>query len=222
VEYQNHEPPVPTSFWRGVGAAHNVFVVESFFDELAHAAGADPVAYRREALQHNPRALRVLETATRAAGWEQPLPARHGRGVAVQHVFGTFLAVVIEVAVADDGEVSVRKVHSAVDTGVTVNPDTIVAQIEGGLIFGLSAALWGGATIRNGRVEQSNFHDVRVMRINEAPVFKTEVLASAEAPGGIGEPGTAAAAPALFNAIFAATGQRLRRLPVSVEALKKA
>lgn len=222
VEYQNHEPPVPTSFWRGVGAAHNAFVVESFFDELAHAAGADPVAYRRQALQHNPRALRVLESATRAAGWGQPLPARHGRGVAVQHVFGTFLAVVIEVAVADDGEVRVRQVHSAVDTGVTVNPDTIVAQIEGGLIFGLSAALWGGATIRNGRVEQSNFHDVRVMRINEAPLFKTEVLASTEAPGGIGEPGTAAAAPALFNAIFAATGQRLRRLPVNPEALKKA
>lgn len=222
VEYQNHEPPVPTGFWRGVGAAHNVFVVESFFDELAHAAGTDPLAYRAAALQHEPRALHVLREAARAAGWGQPLGARQGRGIAVQFAFGTYLAVVTQVAVDDAGEVTVQRIHAVVDTGVVVNPDTVVAQIEGGMLFGLSAALWGGATITHGAVEQSNFHDVRVVRMNEAPLMQTQVVASQEAPGGIGEPGTAVLAPALFNAIFAATGRRLRRLPVDTAQLAKA
>ncbi|MGB3070250.1 MAG: molybdopterin cofactor-binding domain-containing protein [Ottowia sp.] len=221
VEYQNHEPPVPTSFWRGVGPAHNVFVVEGFMDELAAAAGSDPLAYRAAALAHDPRALGVLREAAKAAGWGQPLEARSGRGIAVQYVFGTYLAAVVEVAVDAAGEVTVRRITAAVDAGQVVNPDTVVAQIEGGLLFGMSAALWTQATIRAGRVEQSNFHDVRVVRMNETPKMQTLLLPSTEAPGGIGEPGTAIFAPALVNAVFAATGRRVRRLPVDSQALKQ-
>lgn len=222
VEYQNHEPPVPTGFWRGVGPSHNVFVVESFFDELAHAAGVDPVAYRDSALQHDLRALHVLREAARAGSWGKPLGPRQGRGVAVQYAFGTYLAVVTQVEVNDAGEVAVQHIHAVVDTGMVVNPDTVVAQIEGGLLFGISAALWGGATISKGAVEQSNFHDVRVVRMNETPMMRTQVVASQAAPGGIGEPGTAVVAPSLYNAIFAATGKRLRRLPVDSAQLAKA
>lgn len=226
VEYVNHEPPVPTGFWRGVGPAHNIFVIESFIDELAAAAGKDPVAYRSALLKDNPRALAVLRLAADKAGWGKPLPAVDGqalgRGVSLQHVFGTYLALVTDVAVGKDGEVAVKRVVAAVDTGVAINPDTIRAQLESGINFGISAALWGKATVEGGRIQQSNFHDVRVLRINEAPAIETHIVASSESPGGVGEPGTSALFPSLANAVFAATGKRLRTLPIDPEQLRRA
>jgi len=219
VEYRNHEPPIPTAFWRGVGPTHNIFVVESFMDELANAAHADPVAYRLALLSKNPRAANVLKIASARAGWGEPLPSRCGRGVSLQLAFGTYLATVCEVEVDSSGDVKVRRVVCAIDTGVVINPDTVVAQIQGGVIFGISATLWGEATISRGRIQQSNFHDMRVVRMSEAPPIDVEIVRSGEAPGGVGEPGTSGLAPALTNAIFAATGKRLRKLPVDSGAL---
>jgi isoquinoline 1-oxidoreductase beta subunit len=220
VEYVRQEPPaVPTCFWRGVGPTHNIFVVESFVDELAHSAGKDPVEFRRSQLQGQPRLLACLNLAAAKIGWGQPLPARVGRGVSVQNVFGTNLAAIAEVEVDQQGEVTVRRVVCAVDCGTTVNPDTVIAQIQGGLIFGLTAALHSEITIAGGRVKQSNFNNYRVMRINEAPSIEVHLIPSVQAPGGVGEPGTVAAAGALGNALFAATSVRLRRLPVDREAL---
>ncbi|WP_085314837.1 xanthine dehydrogenase family protein molybdopterin-binding subunit [Derxia lacustris] len=213
VEYQNHEPAVPTAFWRGVGPTHNLFVVESFVDELAAAAGADPVAFRLAAAT-DPRAIAVLRTVAERSGWGQPLGPRQGRGVSLGFAFGSWIAMVSEVEVAADGTVRVRRVTTAFDPGVVVNPDTVAAQLEGGAIFGISAALYGQATVRNGRIEQSNFHDAPVLRMNETPQFSTHLVPSGAAPGGVGEPGTAALAPSLTNAVFAATGKRLRKLPV--------
>jgi isoquinoline 1-oxidoreductase beta subunit len=221
VAYVREEPPgIPTAFWRGVGPTHNIFVVESFMDELALAAQQDPVAYRRALLGDNPRALAVLDLAASAAGWGEPLPAGHGRGVALQHVFGTYLAEVAEVEVTGAGTVRVHRVVVAADCGVIVNPDTVRAQLEGGVIFGIGAALYNQITLRNGRVEQSNFHDYRMLRMHEAPRIEVHLVSSGEAPGGVGEPGTSAIAPALANAVFAATGKRIRTLPIEGGALR--
>ncbi|HWS62656.1 MAG TPA: xanthine dehydrogenase family protein molybdopterin-binding subunit [Steroidobacteraceae bacterium] len=215
VDYVRVEPPgIPTAFWRGVGPTHNVFVVESFIDELAALAKQDPVAYRRALLGHNPRALGVLNLATEKAGWGGPLPAGRGRGVSLQFAFGTYLSQVAEVEVATDGSIKVHRIVCAVDCGLAVNPDTIAAQMEGGSIFGLTAALHGAITVKNGRVEQSNFHDYLPMRIGEVPVIETHLVKSTESPGGIGEAPTAAVGPAVANAIFAATGKRIRTLPI--------
>ena len=215
VEYVREEPPsVPTGFWRGVGPAHNVFVIESFIDELAHKAGKDPVAFRLDMLGKTPRLQAALKLAADKAGWGSPLPARCGRGVSVQPSFGSWIATVVEVGVDPQGAVNLRRVVCAVDTGIAVNPDTIQAQLQGGIIFGLTAALYGEITVENGRVQQSNFHDYRMLRIDETPPIEVHVIASAEPPGGIGETGTVAAMPALSNAIFAATGVRFRRLPI--------
>jgi isoquinoline 1-oxidoreductase subunit beta len=220
VEYVRQEPPaIPTCFWRGVGPTHNIFVIESFVDELAHRAGKDPVQFRLDQLHGAPRLRACLELAAAKAGWGARLPARVGRGVAVQSVFGSHLATIAEAEVDRDGEVKVRHIVCAVDCGVAVNPDTISAQIQGGLIFGLTAALHGQITIAKGRVQQSNFNDYRMMRINEAPSIEVHLIPSEEAPGGIGEPGTVAAAPSLANALFAATGVRLRQLPIDRDAL---
>jgi isoquinoline 1-oxidoreductase beta subunit len=220
VDYVRQEPSaVPTCFWRGVGPTHNIFVIESFVDELAHRAGKDPVRFRLDQLNAAPRLRACLELAGAKAGWDQPLPARVGRGVAVQSVFGSHLATVAEAEVDRNGEVKVRRVVCAVDCGIAVNPDTIAAQIEGGLIFGLTAALHSQITIAKGRVQQSNFNDYRMMRINEAPSIEVHLIQSDEAPGGIGEPGTVAAAPSLANALFAATGVRLRQLPIDRDVL---
>jgi len=224
VEYVRHEPPgVPTAFWRGVGPTHNVFVVESFIDELAGAARQDPVAFRRALLEKSPRTLGVLNLAAEKAGWGKPLKPvagrKVGRGVSTQFAFGSYMAQVAEVSVGPDGDVRVHRVVCAVDCGQAINPDGIVAQMEGGIVFGASAALWNEITLDKGRVQQTNFGDYRMMRINEAPVVEVHIVNSHDEPGGIGEPGTAGIAPALTNAVFAATGKRIRKLPVG-EQLK--
>ncbi|AJX12912.1 xanthine dehydrogenase family protein molybdopterin-binding subunit [Burkholderia ubonensis] len=214
VDYVRQEPRhVPTAFWRGVGPTRGTFVVESFIDELAAQAKTDPVQYRRALLGKSPRARNVLDVASKAAGWGTPLPKSQGRGVSVMHAFGSFFSIVVDVAV-DDGDVQVKRVVCAVDCGMAVNPDTIDAQVQGGIIFGITGALYGEITIENGRVAQSNFTDYRMLRINETPPIDVHIVKSGEAPGGIGEPGTAALAAALANAIFAATGKRVRKLPV--------
>jgi isoquinoline 1-oxidoreductase subunit beta len=219
VEYLRVEPPgIPTAFWRSVGPSHNVFVTESFMDELAAAAKQDPVAYRRALLDKAPRAKAVLELAAAKAGWGQPLPEGVGRGVSVQFVFATYLAQVAEVEVSKDGAVRVRRVVCAVDCGTVVNPDTVRAQIQSGIIFGITAALHGEITLKGGRVEQSNFHDYPMLRMNETPAIEVHIVNSVEPPGGMGEAGTSALAPALTNAIYAATGKRVRKLPVADQA----
>jgi isoquinoline 1-oxidoreductase beta subunit len=226
VEYNRAEPPaVPTGFWRGVGPNNNVFAIECFMDELARKAGKDPVTFRRDMLGKNLRQLAALNLAVEKSNWGQPLPSRVGRGVCAQPSFGSFIATVVEAEVDEQGEVRVRRITCAVDTGIAVNPDTIVAQIEGGLIFGLTAALYGEITVEKGRVQQSNFHDYRMLRIDQAPKIDIHLIKSGEAPGGIGETGVTAGPPALRNAIYAATGVALRRLPIDralISAGKKA
>jgi isoquinoline 1-oxidoreductase beta subunit len=220
VEYVRAEPPaVPTGFWRGVGPNNNVFAIECAMDELARKAGKDPIEFRKSMLTKNPRMLAVLNQVAEKSGWGQPLPARVGRGVCVQPSFASFIATVVEAEIDDIGEIILRRVTSVVDTGIAVNPDTVKAQIEGGLIFGLTAALYGEITIDKGRVQQSNFHDYRMMRINETPKIEVTVVKSGEAPGGIGEAGVNAGPPALRNAILAATGVALRRLPIDRKLL---
>jgi len=220
VEYKRDEPPaVPTGFWRGVGPNNNVFAVESFIDELAKKAGKDPVVFRRDMLGNNPRLRAAIDLAASKAGWGGALPARSGRGIAAQVAFASFIATVIEVAVDEFGEVHLKRIVSAVDTGIVVNPDTVVAQLQGGLIFGLTAALYGEITIEKGRVQQNNFHDYRMLRIDQVPNIEVHLIQSGEAPGGIGETGTTAGPPALGNAIYAATGVRLRRMPIDRAAL---
>jgi len=220
VEYVRREPPaVPTGFWRGVGPNNNVFAIESFMDELAHKLGKDPVAFRLAVLEGTPRLKSVVQLAAQKSGWGGALPARTGRGIAAQISFASFIATVCEAEADENGEVKIRRMVSVVDTGIAVNPDTIVAQLQGGLIFGLTAALHGQITIAKGRVQQSNFHDYRMLRINEVPNIEVHVVKSGEAPGGIGETGVTAAPPALGNALYAATGIRLRRLPVDRDVL---
>ena len=215
VDYVRDEPPgLTTGWWRGVGPTHNIFVVESFIDELAAETKKDPVEFRRSLLGKQPRVLGVLNLVAEKAGWSTSLPDGVGRGVSVQFAMGTYLSQVAEVEVSKEGEVKVRRVVCAVDCGQIVNPDTIVAQIEGGIIFGISAALWGEITLRGGRVEQHNFNDYRVLRINETPLIEVHLVKNTEAPGGIGEPGTIGIAPAMANAIFAVTGKRVRKLPI--------
>jgi isoquinoline 1-oxidoreductase beta subunit len=215
VEFIHAEPPaVPTGFWRGVGPNNNVFAVECMMDELARKAGKDPVEFRAGMLGKKPRALAVMKMAAEKAGWGQQLAARVGRGICVQPSFESFIATVIEAEVDAQGEVFMRRIVSIVDTGIAVNPDTVAAQLEGGLIFGLTAALYGDITIAKGRVQQSNFHDYRMLRIDQIPKIEVHVVKSSEPPGGIGETGANAGPPALRNAIYAATGVALRRLPI--------
>jgi isoquinoline 1-oxidoreductase subunit beta len=221
VDYVRVEPPgIPTAFWRSVGPSHTVFVVESFMDELAAAAKQDAVAYRLALLDKTTRAKAVLELAAQKAGWGQSLPDRVGRGVSLQFVFATYLAQVAEVEVSKDGTVRVRRVVCAVDCGTVVNPDTVRAQIQSAIIFGITAALYGQITLKDGRVEQTNFDTYQMLRMNEAPAIEVYIIQSSEPPGGMGEAGTSAIVPAVTNAIFAATGKRLRKLPIDPTVLK--
>lgn len=223
VDYVREEPPaIPTAFWRGVGDTHNAWVIESFVDELAAVAKQDPIQFRRDLLGHAPRALAVINLAAEKSRWDTALRPRSGRGIALAYVFDTYLATVVEVTLSDAGLVSLQRVVCAVDCGSTVHPDSAIAQIEGGTLFGLSAALWNEVTLRHGRVEQGNFNDYRTIRIDETPPVEVHLVPSREAPGGLGETGTVAAAPALANAVYAATGYRVRRLPImkSIEELK--
>jgi isoquinoline 1-oxidoreductase beta subunit len=222
VEFVPVEPPgIPTAFWRSVGPSHNVFVTESFIDKLTAAAKQDPVAYRRGLLDKSPRAKAVLDLAAEKSGWGQALPKRSGCGVSLQFVFGSYLAQVAEVDVSKQGAVRVRRVVCSVDCGTVVNPDTVQAQIQSAIVFGITAPLYGEITLKNGRVEQRNFDTYAMLRINEAPVIEVHVVKSSEPPGGIGETGTSAIVPAIANAIFAATGKRLRKMPVDANALKE-
>jgi isoquinoline 1-oxidoreductase subunit beta len=222
VEFVRVEPPgIPTAFWRSVGPSHNVFVTESFIDEMAAGAKQDPVAYRRALLGKSPRAKAVLDLAAEKAGWGQPLPKGSGRGVSLQFVFGSYMAQVAEVEVSKDGIVRIRRVVCAIDCGTVVNPDTVQAQIQSGLIFGATAALYGEITLKNGRVEQTNFDSYQMIRMNEAPAIEVHVVKSSEPPGGMGETGTSAIVPAIANAIYAATGKRLRKMPVDNSLLKR-
>ena len=222
VEYVRVEPPgIPTAFWRSVGPSHNVFVTESFIDELAAAAKKDPVAYRRALLDKSPRAKAVLELAAEKAGWGQPSSGRVGRGVSVQFAFATYMAHVAEVEVDQNGAVHVRRIVCAVDCGTVVNPDTVQAQVQSAIMFGVTAALYGAITLKGGRVQQSNFHDYRVLRMHEAPAVEVHIVQSAEPPGGMGEAGTSCVVAAVTNGVFAATGKRVRKLPIDESALKQ-
>jgi isoquinoline 1-oxidoreductase beta subunit len=215
VEYAQTEPKaLNLGWWRGVGPNNAVFAIESMMDDLAKKAGKDPVAFRLAHLGNEPRLKAILQTAADKSGWGKPLAARSGRGVCAQHAFGSYIATVTEVDVTDMGKINIRRIISVVDAGRTVNPDTIAAQVQGGILFGMTAALYGDITLKNGRVQQRNFNDYRMMRINEVPSIEVHVVPSTEDPGGIGEPGCSAGPPALVNAVFAATGVRIHRLPI--------
>ena len=213
VDYVKENIGVPVGWWRSVGSSQNAFVTESFIDELAHAAGADPFEYRRQLLEAHPRHRAVLELAAEKAGWGTPLPEGRARGIALAESFGSYVAEVAEVSVESNG-VRVHRVVCAVDCGRTVNPDTIAAQMEGGIVYGLTAALWGEISIDRGQAVQVNFDEYRPLRMREMPAVEVHIVESAEPPGGVGEPGVPPIAPAVTNALFALTGTRIRRLPV--------
>ena len=224
IEYIETDPGIPYGFWRSVGASVNGYVVEAFIDELATTAGKDPYQFRHDLLSKAPRHRAVLDLAAEKAGWGKPLPAGHfhgvhARGIAMMECFGSIVGQVTEVSVAN-GNVRVHRVVCTVDSGWIVNPDTITAQMEGGIVYGLTAALKGEITIQNGRVMQHHFGDYQMMRHNEMPAIEVYIVPSTETPGGIGEPSTAVAAGSLVNAIHAATGKRIYRLPVRPEQLR--
>jgi isoquinoline 1-oxidoreductase beta subunit len=217
VDWQRAPGGVPTLWWRSVGHSHTAFVVETFIDELAHAAGKDPVEFRRGLLVGRARPLRVLETAAEKAGWGKPLPEGRARGIALHQSFGSLLAQVAEVSVSPAGKPRVHRVVCAIDCGPVVNPDTVRAQMEGGIVFGLTAALYGEITFEAGRVRQRNFHDYPMLRMHEMPEIEVHIVPSADSMGGVGEPGVPPIAPAVANAVFAAAGRRIRRLPIRPE-----
>jgi isoquinoline 1-oxidoreductase beta subunit len=222
VDLHSPHVAVPVQWWRSVGSTHTAFSTETMLDELAAAAKKDPVEYRRGLLAKHPRHLAALNLAAQKADWTQPLAAgksgeKRGRGIAVHESFGTVVAQVAEVTVKPDGSFKVDRVVCAVECGLAVNPDNVRAQMEGGLGYGLSAALYGAITLKQGAVEQSNFHDYQPLRISDMPVVEVHIVPSNEKPSGVGEPGTPVIAPAVANALAAATGQRLRRLPLSLK-----
>ena len=219
VDYQLTEPGIPVGFWRSVGASQNGFFSESFVDEIAAASGKDPYQFRRKLLATAPRHLGVLELAAAKADWGKPLAAGRFRGIAVVKAFDTYVAEVVEISVAREGTVQVHRVVCAVDCGRVINPATVEAQMQGAIVYGLTAALKGGITIDRGRVQQSNFSDYDLWRMNEMPHVEVHIVPSEESPTGCGEPGVPPVAPAVCNAIFAATGKRIRSLPVRAEDL---
>jgi CO/xanthine dehydrogenase Mo-binding subunit len=221
VEFVRHEPPAGllTGNWRGVGPFHLAFPNESFIDELAALARVDPVVYRERMLGNNPRLLAMMKLAASKANWGAPLPARRGRGIALVDAWGCYSALVTEVTVGADGTLQVDRMVCAVDCGLAVTPDGVDAQVQGGIVYGLTAALYGNLTFERGRVVQSNYHDYQPLRIHEMPRIEVHIAKSTESPGGVGELGTALAVPSLMNAIHAATGKRLRTYPISAEDL---
>ena len=221
VRVDLHTPKigVPVQWWRSVGHSHTGFSVEAFLDEVAHAGGKDPYELRRALLAKQPRMLAVLELAAQKAHWGSKLPAGVGRGIATHFSFDSYVAQVVEASVEKNGTVRVHRVVCAVDCGTAINPDTVKAQMEGGIIFGLTAALKSEITLKDGRVEQGNFHDYQMLRIFESPEIEVHIVPSSESPTGVGEPGVPPVAPALANAIFAATGKRIRRLPIRASDL---
>ena len=212
LEYIEAESPVPVGYWRSVGSSHNTFVIESFIDELAVAVGDDPYEFRRHLLAGTPRLRTVLDLAAKKAGWGEPLPGERFRGIAVNRSHGSYVAQVVEISF--DRRLKVHRVVCAVDCGQVINPDAVRAQMEGSIAFGLSACIKGAITIKDGRVVQSNFHDFPLLRMDEMPDVKTYIVPSTESPGGIGEPGVPPIAPAVANAVYAATGVRVRKLPI--------
>jgi isoquinoline 1-oxidoreductase beta subunit len=213
VDYLRQEIGINVGYWRSVSHALNCFVAESFMDELAHAAKQDPYEFRRALLGRQPRYKRVLEEAAAMAGWGNPAAGRH-QGIALMEGYGSYLAQVSEISM-EGGRLRLHRICCAVDCGLMVNPAIVESQVESGIVYGLTAALWGEITLDRGRVRQANFDSYRLLRLNEAPVIEVKLLASEEPPGGIGEPSTALVAPAVCNAIFAATGRRLRDLPIA-------
>jgi isoquinoline 1-oxidoreductase beta subunit len=221
VELNTTNNGVPVQWWRSVGSTHTAYSTETLIDELAVAAGKDPVAFRRALLAKHPRHLAALDLAAEKAGWTQPLAAgkageKRARGVAVHESFGTVVAQVAEVTVDKDNKFKVDRVVCAVDCGLAVNPDVVRAQMEGGIGFGLTAALYGKITLKDGVVEQSNYHEYPLLRINEMPAIEVHIVPSAAKPTGVGEPGVPVIAPAVANALAAATGKRLRVLPLTL------
>lgn len=222
VDWAPVDPGVPVGFWRSVGSSHTAFSTECFLDELAEAAGKDPYQFRLSLLSEHPRHAGVLKLAAEKAGWGKPLPKGVFRGIAVHESFASYVAQVAEVSVGDDGHVKVHRVVCAIDCGQVVNPNTVVAQMESCIIFGLTAALYGEITVKDGRIEQRNFYDYKMLRMNETPKMEIHIMPSTEPHGGVGEPGTPPIAPAVVNAIYAATGKRIRSLPIRTDELKKA
>jgi len=222
VDWVDNKPGVPVGFWRLVGRSHTAFSTECLLDELVQAAGKDPLAFRLSLLEKHPRHAGVLKLAAEKAGWSKPAPKGIHRGIAVHESFGSYVAQVAEVSVdKKTGKVKVHRIVCAIDCGQVVNPDTVKAQMDSCIVFGLTAAFYGEITIKDGRVEQRNFYDYKMLRMNETPKIETYIVPSNEPHGGVGEPGTPPTAPAVVNAIFAATGKRLRSLPIRTDELKE-
>jgi len=220
LEYVAHDPGIPLGFWRSVGSSQNGFIVESFIDELAHKAKTDPYEYRRALLSDEPRRQRVLDQVARQANWHTAPPAGVYRGIAQVYSFFTYVAQVVELSVSEQGQITLHKVYCVVDCGTVINPDIVKAQMEGAIIFGLTATLKGTITIENGAVQQSNFHDYELLRINECPDIEVHIIDSDEDPTGVGEPGVPPIAPAVCNAVYAATQHRVRKLPIKLPATR--
>lgn len=221
MDWHDHKTGIPVGFWRSVGSSINAFVTECFFDELCALAKKDPFEMRKSLMGEAPRLRGALELAAAKAGWGKPMEKGKGRGIACASSFGSHVAQVAEVTVSDDGKVKVDRVVCAIDCGIVVNPDTVEAQMQGGIVYGLTAALKSGITLTDGKVDQGNFQNFRLLRMDEMPVVEVYIVPSTENPGGAGEPGTPPIAPAVANAIFAATGKRIRKLPIKQADLKK-
>lgn len=218
VTYAAPDLPITLWFWRSVGSSQNAYATECFLDELAALGKKDPLEVRRRLLRNKPRHLRVLETAAEKFAWNRKLPAGHARGIAVHESFGTYVAQAVEVSVQASSKVRVHRVVCAVDCGDVINPDIVTAQVESGIVYGLTAALYGEIAIDAGGPVQSNFHDYRMMRMNQMPVIETHIVTSGDPLGGIGEPATPPIAPAVCNALFALTGRPIRKLPIRLTA----